>query len=93
MLLPNPNRLKVKKNAIHCDKTQQANFRGGFLFQATKQQLNGEKGDVEYFTCFWFSCFVNALLMLCYVVLVSKVKRLKWVWANCDVAGHVVMMN
>ena len=59
VLLPNPNRLKVKKNAVYCDKTQHANFRGGFIFQATKQQLNGEKwdtkqqlngekGDVEY---------------------------------------------
>ena len=32
--------IRDKKNAIHYDKTQRANFLGKFLFQAAKRQLN-----------------------------------------------------
>ena len=38
-----PNTEKVKKNAIYFDKTQHENILGNPFFQATKQQLNGEK--------------------------------------------------
>ena len=47
-----PNTWKINQNAIYQDNIQHANFRGNLLYQATKrqyfkQQLNGDKSDVE----------------------------------------------
>ena len=36
---------KSQKNVIYHDKTQHEKIRGKPFFQATKQQLNGEKWD------------------------------------------------
>ena len=49
----------TKKNAVYCDKTQHANYRGKPLFQATfKQPLNGEKLDVVHLFAFELFCYV-----------------------------------
>ena len=56
---------RFKKNAIYYDKTQHANFRVKPLFQATKQQMTGEKLDVGYLQiCVWWSCFVTGVALV-----------------------------
>ena len=66
---PHTHTQKVKKNAIHLDNTQQANFRGNALFQAPtlKQQLNGkkERKDVGYLSVDPF-CYVALCLEQCW---------------------------
>ena len=39
VLNQDPKRTKVQNNAIYCDKTQHANFRGNPLYQATKRHF------------------------------------------------------
>ena len=45
---PNPNTLKVKKNAVYEDKTQHANFWGKPLFQTTERHLTGKWWKIRY---------------------------------------------